>query len=129
MLLGCHLFNLIFIFALVLQSTPTVSDSSNAHIKMSTQLSVEFEVFGKVQRVAFRKYTQKKAVALGLTGWCQNTSHETVIGVVQGPKDAVEEMKEWLQTMGSPSSRIDHVVFKNESTISFTSYTHFDIRP
>jgi acylphosphatase len=43
-----------------------------------------FEVFGKVQGVSFRAYTQKKAIALQLVGWCMNTSTGTVVGELQG---------------------------------------------
>ncbi|KAL1456465.1 hypothetical protein WDU94_001196 [Cyamophila willieti] len=96
---------------------------------MSNMQSVEFEVFGKVQGVFFRKYTQQKANELGLTGWCENTSLGTVIGVIHGPEEAVEEMKEWLRTTGSPSSRIDRVDFKDvSSTSSQSSYFDFSIK-
>ncbi|KAI5702050.1 hypothetical protein M8J75_016075 [Diaphorina citri] len=96
---------------------------------MSDITSVEFEVFGKVQGVFFRKYTQSKANELGLKGWCQNTPTGTVIGVIEGPPAAVAEMKHWLETTGSPSSRIDRVDFKDLSTtLSYYSYSDFSIR-
>ena len=42
--------------------------------------SVEFKVFGKVQRVFFRKCTKEKADSLGLVGWCKNLPDSTVTG-------------------------------------------------
>lgn len=36
--------------------------------KMSKLVSCDFEVFGKVQGVYFRKYTEKQAIILGLRG-------------------------------------------------------------
>ena len=37
--------------------------------------AVDFEVFGKVQGVFFRKYTQRQAVELGVRGWIMNTRY------------------------------------------------------
>ncbi|GJP43895.1 hypothetical protein CLOM_g3293 [Closterium sp. NIES-68] len=73
-----------------------------------------FEVFGKVQGVSFRYYTKHKANALGLVGWCRNTDMGTVEGEIQGQRENVQQMKGWLSTTGSPYSRIDQCVFKNE---------------
>eukprot|EP01036_Dinobryon_divergens_P021247 gene21247-29177_t len=55
--------------------------------------SVEFEIFGKVQRVFFRKYTKAKADELKIKGWVQNTPTGTVIGQAQGPQDKINKMK------------------------------------
>uniref|UniRef100_A0A8C0JDX5 Acylphosphatase n=1 Tax=Chelonoidis abingdonii TaxID=106734 RepID=A0A8C0JDX5_CHEAB len=48
-------------------------------------ISVDYEVFGKVQGVFFRKYTQAEGKKLGLVGWVQNTEDGTVQGQIQGP--------------------------------------------
>ena len=45
---------------------------------------LEYEVFGKVQGVFFRKYTKKEADKLKLTGWVMNTDKGTVVGVADG---------------------------------------------
>ncbi|RZF45078.1 hypothetical protein LSTR_LSTR002039 [Laodelphax striatellus] len=95
---------------------------------MTRLKAVDFEVFGKVQGVFFRKYTEQKAKSLNLVGWCENTSHETVKGQVQGPDENIEAMKEWLRKNGSPKSRIDKAEFKNESDISSLTFTEFQIR-
>ncbi|XP_060575297.1 acylphosphatase-1-like [Ruditapes philippinarum] len=42
-------------------------------------VSVDFEVFGKVQGVFFRRYTQKKAKELHIVGWVMNTHRGTVL--------------------------------------------------
>ncbi|KAJ8964672.1 hypothetical protein NQ314_004704 [Rhamnusium bicolor] len=55
-------------------------------------VSVDFEVFGKVQGVFFRKYTEQQANRLGLKGWCMNTHQDTVKGVVEGTPSKVNEM-------------------------------------
>ncbi|XP_041979422.1 acylphosphatase-1-like [Aricia agestis] len=90
--------------------------------------TVDFEVFGKVQGVYFRKYTQITALDLGLKGWVMNTAQGTVIGQCQGPKTAVEDMKTWLQTGGSPKSKIEKTAFKNEGTIKNYAFKSFEIR-
>ncbi|KAK8809951.1 hypothetical protein WA538_003503, partial [Blastocystis sp. DL] len=90
-------------------------------------LSVDFEVFGKVQGVYFRKYTQLRGTELGLVGWCMNTAKGTVTGIMQGSEDKIAEMKKWLQETGSPASVIDHAVFSNEHEIEKPSFSDFQI--
>lgn len=89
---------------------------------------VEYEVFGKVQGVYFRKYTDLQANKLKLKGWVKNTDVGTVVGVIEGPGNAIQEMKTWLQTQGSPKSKIQKAVFKNEESISGYSFKDFSIK-
>ena len=91
-------------------------------------LSVSFEVFGQVTGVFFRKYTEKTADSLNLVGYVKNTRRDTVVGVVQGDPDNVNKMKKWLQTEGSPRSRIDKCEFKNEDYIDKLQYPTFSIQ-
>ncbi|XP_029949859.1 acylphosphatase-2 [Salarias fasciatus] len=79
--------------------------------------SVDFEIFGNVQGVCFRMYTEDQGRSLGVSGWVKNTRQGTVVGQIQGPEDQVKEMKFWLKNVGSPSSRIDRAVFSNERDI------------
>ncbi|XP_065115360.1 acylphosphatase-2 isoform X2 [Paramisgurnus dabryanus] len=81
-------------------------------------ISVDFEIFGNVQGVCFRMYTEDEGRKLGVTGWVKNTRQGTVIGQVQGPPEKVKEMKYWLSKVGSPSSRIHRAEFSNERDIS-----------
>ncbi|RMC08026.1 hypothetical protein DUI87_15498 [Hirundo rustica rustica] len=55
--------------------------------------SVDYEVFGRVQGVCFRMYTEQEAKKLGVVGWVKNTSQGTVTGQVQGPEEKVNEMQ------------------------------------
>ena len=66
--------------------------------------SFEFEVFGKVQGVFFRKYTQ--------AGWCDNMKSGTVKGEAAGDAAALEKFKLWLQHEGSPKSKIEKAEFR-----------------
>ncbi|XP_043504468.1 acylphosphatase-2-like [Polistes fuscatus] len=90
--------------------------------------ALDFEVFGRVQGVYFRAYTQQKGQELGLKGWCMNTSKGTVVGQLEGEESGVEEMKRWLQSKGSPQSCITKTVFQNEKEIAELSFKSFDIR-
>ena len=96
---------------------------------MESQLvRFDYEVFGKVQGVFFRKYTEKKAKELGVKGWVMNTDRNTVVGTVEGPRNAAELMKNWLRTQGSPKSRIERCVISNETAISTYSFHSFTLR-
>ncbi|XP_049626469.1 acylphosphatase-1 isoform X1 [Suncus etruscus] len=92
-----------------------------------TLISVDYEVFGKVQGVFFRKYTQAESKKLGLVGWVQNTDQGTVQGQLQGPTSKVRHMQQWLQKKGSPKSHIERANFDNEKVISELDYSDFQI--
>lgn len=94
----------------------------------SRLLSVDYEVFGKVQGVFFRKFTHEQAVKLKLVGWVMNTDKGTVVGQMQGKDDAVKKMKDWLKSTGSPKSKIDRAEFKNEKEIEKFEFAEFSIR-
>ena len=70
-------------------------------------------VHGRVQGVFFRVYTRDKANQLNLVGWVRNNRDGTVECQAQGPEEAIVEFIEFLHH-GSPSSRVDNVVVKEE---------------
>uniref|UniRef100_A0A8C8R4M5 Acylphosphatase n=1 Tax=Pelusios castaneus TaxID=367368 RepID=A0A8C8R4M5_9SAUR len=90
-------------------------------------ISVDYEVFGKVQGVFFRKHTQAEGKKLGVVGWVQNTEHGTVKGQLQGPTDKVRELQEWLRKTGSPRSQIIRAEFHNEKKIGALEFRNFSI--
>lgn len=96
--------------------------------KKTNLMNTDFEVFGKVQGVYFRKHSQKKAMDLGLKGWVMNTAQGTVIGQMQGPREAIDNMKLWLEKVGSPKSKIEKADFRNESPINKCAFRTFEIR-
>ncbi|KAK0159553.1 hypothetical protein PV327_010650 [Microctonus hyperodae] len=95
---------------------------------MTQLIGMDFEIFGKVQGVFFRKYTQKRAGELSIRGWCMNTKMGTVIGRIEGEQMKIEEMKYWLQNTGSHGSKIDKAEFKDEKKISQINFSNFSIR-
>lgn len=112
---------------------------------MPNLVTCEFEVFGKVQGVYFRKYTEKQAVILGLrgesivltcefsafcflSGWCMNTSSGTVKGKLEGDEGRLRQMIEWLKTTGSPKSQISQASFSDPKPIKDFSVRNFTIK-
>uniref|UniRef100_A0A1B0FNX1 acylphosphatase n=1 Tax=Glossina morsitans morsitans TaxID=37546 RepID=A0A1B0FNX1_GLOMM len=91
-------------------------------------LRCDFEVFGTVQGVSFRLYTQKQAKQLGVRGWCMNTPKDTVIGQIEGSEESFAEMKKWLANTGSPTCRIDKAVFGLVEESDNYTYENFAIR-
>nr|XP_019558404.2 acylphosphatase-2 isoform X1 [Aedes albopictus] len=107
----------------------SASDRKGHLSEMAGKLfACDFEVFGIVQGVFFRKYTQKQATSLGLKGWCMNTRDGTVKGQMEGEAKPMNEMKHWLQTKGSPTSRIDKAVFSEMKEIAKYSFNDFSIK-
>ncbi|XP_018579316.1 acylphosphatase-1-like [Anoplophora glabripennis] len=118
-----YIFVIFTLFAWVLLTFDSTEMSSDEKL-----VSVDFEVFGRVQGVFFRKYTEQQAKRLGLRGWCMNTVQDTVKGVIEGSPSKVAEMKQWLERTGSPQSRIDRAVFSKEKDIGKFSYDSFKIK-
>ncbi|CAF3338545.1 unnamed protein product [Rotaria sp. Silwood1] len=96
----------------------TSSDITGSKETSGSLISCDFEIFGTVQGVFFRKYTQKQATKLNLVGWVKNTSSGTVKGHMEGRKDDINAMKNWLRTTGSPKSKITKADFSNEKPIT-----------
>ncbi|XP_022828010.1 acylphosphatase-2-like [Spodoptera litura] len=112
---------------LILTAVAATFRSNFATVAAMNFKSVDFEVFGRVQGVFFRKYTKEQAEKLGLRGWCKNTSTGTVLGRMQGPTDKVEAMMHWLKTTGSPSSKIEKCEFRNQINIDDYTFNNFEI--
>ncbi|KAK8033183.1 hypothetical protein PG991_002581 [Apiospora marii] len=64
-----------------------------------------FLVHGRVQGVGFRYYTQKKATASGITGWCRNTDNEKVEGEAQGDEGILKQFFKDID-QGPPHSKV-----------------------
>jgi hypothetical protein len=69
---------------------------------MSDKQRVEATVYGRVQGVSFRYYTQQKARQLGLTGWVANHPDGSVRLVAEGPRPG---WKNWWPFSTRPTRR------------------------
>jgi acylphosphatase len=65
-------------------------------------------VFGVVQGVGFRFWTAGKAEELGLTGEVKNLDDGSVALVAEGPQWKIHELREWLNSDGTPG-RVERV--------------------
>jgi len=128
---GKFLFTFYFTFVFIVSLVSCLSNSATASNECTSNESLrscDFEVFGTVQGVFFRKYTQQQATKLDLVGWVKNTETDTVEGHMEGQKSNIDQMKNWLQTTGSPRSKITKVEFTNEKSITKLTKNTFDIR-
>lgn len=75
----------------------------------------------------FRKFTQQKAVELGIFGVVRNEPDGSVTGEAEGRIDALNDFKHWLQTKGSPKSKIDSADFVDVQGVDSRKYSRFDI--
>lgn len=55
------------------------------------------QVTGQVQGVNFRSSTKAEADTLGLTGWVCNRPDGSVEMVMEGPKEAAQQLIAWCQ--------------------------------
>jgi acylphosphatase len=105
-----------------------LTKDENASQKInSTYMSCDFEIFGSVQGVFFRKYTQQEAAKLQLIGWVKNTENGSVQGHMEGEQSNIMKMKSWLRTKGSPKSKIDKATFSNENLITKLNGQDFNV--
>jgi acylphosphatase len=65
-------------------------------------------VYGRVQGVNFRYYTQREASTRGIAGWVANRLDGSVEVVAEGEKPALHQFLAFLHR-GPPSARVDRV--------------------
>ena len=109
-------------------ASPTKSLVIKSPPKPSILMRTRFTVTGKVQGVFFRKFTQQKAVELSIFGYVENHEDGSVVGEAEGRLNQMVEFKHWLETKGSPKSKIDSVVFIDEGPgVESRKYSKFDV--
>lgn len=82
---------------------------------MSEQICIHCYVSGRVQGVWFRANTKKEADTLGLTGFVRNLSDGRVEVMVCGKKEAVDQLRAWLQ-QGPPLAEVSKVDYEELTT-------------
>lgn len=68
-------------------------------------IRVSVIVKGHVQGVAFRYYTRRRGLELGVTGWIRNLPDGSVEGLFEGEEATVHALVEWCRG-GPPSARV-----------------------
>ena len=86
---------------------------------------VRLIVFGRVQGVSFRAYTERTACSLGLTGWVRNLPAGQVEIVAEGSLGAIERLVQWAHN-GPSLARVDRV--ETEYLVATGEFTDFTVR-
>jgi acylphosphatase len=107
--------------------SPAVSATSRSPPKPPILQRTKFVIKGKVQGVYFRKFTQQKAVELGIFGTVRNEEDGTVTGEAEGRIGNMNDFKLWLSTKGSPKSKVEAADFIDEPDVQGRKYERFDI--
>jgi acylphosphatase len=87
--------------------------------------SVRVQIYGKVQGVWFRAWTEREAGALGLHGWVRNRTDGSVEAVFAGEAAAVRRMIEACRA-GPPAARVQRI---EEFAEPWPELTGFSQRP
>ncbi len=83
-------------------------------------------VAGQVQGVGFRYFVQRRAAALGLTGWVRNLPDGRVEVLGQGPDEALAELARALGH--GPQRAIVTGVTEQEISDEHDNFKFFDIK-
>jgi acylphosphatase len=93
---------------------------------MSDLAAVQLVVYGRVQGVFFRAFTEKQARMLGLSGHVRNLPSEEAVEVwAEGERDKLETLISKLKA-GPPTARVTEVITKWSTYTG--KYTGFSIR-
>jgi acylphosphatase len=76
---------------------------------MSERSSIRVEIYGRVQGVWFRAWTEREARARGMGGWVRNRRDGSVEAVFSGSPSAVDEMIQVCWS-GPPSAHVLDIV-------------------
>ncbi|MCB9283415.1 MAG: acylphosphatase [Lewinellaceae bacterium] len=85
---------------------------------------VKLHINGRVQGVAFRAHTRRKALELGLCGFVENRPDGSVYAEIEGPSGQVEKMVQWCRS-GPPLARVDAIAIEEGEPVA---YPAFEIR-
>ena len=91
---------------------------------MTDKVTRHVVVRGLVQGVGFRFATVREAESHGVTGWVRNRRDGSVEAVLQGPRETVARMLEWIER-GPDGARVAGV----EVTDTDGEFTGFGSRP
>jgi acylphosphatase len=80
------------------------------------------KVYGRVQGVGFRFYTQRKAKELNILGFVQNKQDASVYIEAQGETNDLNEFMDWLK-IGPDWARVDRVQIQGQPLQDFESFS------
>lgn len=71
-------------------------------------MHLNIKIFGRVQGVFFRYFSQLKAKELGITGFVRNEADGTVYIEAEGEKKALEQFLKWCEN-GPQSAKVEKI--------------------
>ncbi|MGI9157670.1 MAG: acylphosphatase [Marmoricola sp.] len=80
-----------------------------------SDIAVSVQVFGLVQGISFRAACQQEAERLGVRGWVSNEPDDSVAGLFEGPRDAVDQLVAWCRS-GPPGAQVERVDVEETET-------------
>lgn len=84
---------------------------------------LECFLFGRVQGVTFRYFTQEKAKALGLVGFCKNLPEGQLHVVAQGERKKLETLLVFLRA-GPPYAETAHMeTFWRKAKVRYSDFS------
>jgi len=107
---------------------PVVFDhatSSFIELIMSSDVKAHLRITGRVQGVGYRYFTLEKAKQLRLRGYTRNLWNGDVEAIVEGPRNLIERLIQYLQ-QGPTLARVDDIDITWEEANG--EFSHFDIR-
>lgn len=91
---------------------------------MTDRIAYIIVVYGKVQGVGFRYYTQKKAEELNITGYVKNKPNGTVYIEAEGNEVDIETFIDWCN-IGPSWARVTRI---EKQKVPLLNYTEFLIK-
>lgn len=83
---------------------------------------IHLTVFGRVQGVGFRYFSQMKAVQYGIRGWVRNCDDGSVEMIAEGTEENLQLFLEDVRR-GNPFSTVDDIAIKEmEKTDGYHSF-------
>lgn len=86
---------------------------------------LEATVSGRVQGVGFRRYVQRWARKLALSGWVRNEPDGTVTVVAEGEAEPLDRLSRLLWG-GPPTAAVEHVDARRQSAEG--AFEGFEVR-
>lgn len=85
-------------------------------------ISLSVRVSGRVQGVWFRRFTQQKAEAYGVSGWVKNLKDGRVEALLQGEEKNVRQVEAWMSQgpeLANVVECVSEVVVNHQISSSF----------
>jgi acylphosphatase len=82
--------------------------SNKGGMVLKTVQRLQAKVYGRVQGVNFRYYTQLTATQLGVVGWVRNLADGSVEVMAEGARDSLDKLLAFLR-QGPPAAHVNSI--------------------